>query len=230
MRAAASRGKPPQRLVGLALLAAGITLVATGVWLPAKAELAQRLLNRAWLATQHGGGEVKPWPWADTWPIARLLLPQHEPLIVLADATGRSLAFAPGWLTGSAAPGEVGVAVIAGHRDTHFAALATLLVGEHFEIERPDRSRLVYEVSSVAIMDTARESLALQSDRSMVALVTCWPFNAWIAGGSLRYVVWGTLTDASAAGSARAAAQRIDARARLADAGSAAMAHGAERL
>jgi sortase A len=185
------------RLAGFAALALGAGLLATGAWMPLKAELAQQLLNRAWLATERGARDVKPWPWADTWPVARLRLPRGEPLIVLADATGRSLAFAPGWLTGSALPGERGVAVIAAHRDTHFRALRTLAVGQRFEIERPDHSRLVYEVASIAVVDATRESLSLQSEQSVVALVTCWPFDALVPGGPLRYVVWGTLTAAA---------------------------------
>jgi hypothetical protein len=37
-----------------------------------------------------------PWPWAYTWPIARLMLPFKEiELIVLNGAYGRSLAFGP---------------------------------------------------------------------------------------------------------------------------------------
>jgi len=187
------RGSLGARLAVVAVLTAGAGLVAAGMWMPLKAELAQQLLNRAWLATQHGARDVKPWPWADTWPVARLRLPHGEPLIVLADATGRSLAFAPGWLTGSAMPGEPGVAVIAAHRDTHFRALETLAIGQRFEIERPDRSRLVYEVASIAVVDATRESLSLQSDQSIVALVTCWPFHALAPGGPLRYVIWGTL-------------------------------------
>ena len=55
---------------GLILLAVGFAAAAGRIYL--KAWLAQRLLHRAWAATQAEGGPVKPWPWADTWPIARL--------------------------------------------------------------------------------------------------------------------------------------------------------------
>ena len=64
--------------------------------MPVKAEVAQQLLNRAWTATSDDRRNVKPWPWADTWPVARLRLPgSGEPLTVLAGASGRNLAFAP---------------------------------------------------------------------------------------------------------------------------------------
>ena len=180
-----------------ALLALGAALLAAGLWLPLKATLAEELLNRAWTAARAGGGAVKPWPWADTWPVARLRLPPSasaEPLIVLAGASGRGLAFAPGLLDGSALPGEPGVAVIAAHRDTHFHALARLALGDRFEIERADGETFAYVVTGIEILDTRTASLRLDALDSVVALVTCYPFDALVPGGSLRYVVTGELT------------------------------------
>ena len=59
--------------LGLVLLAVGFGAAASRIYV--KAWVAQRLLHRAWAATQAGGTPVKPWPWADTWPIARLSMP-----------------------------------------------------------------------------------------------------------------------------------------------------------
>jgi sortase A len=180
----------------VALLATGAALLAVGLWLPLKAALAEELLNRAWTAARAGGGEVKPWPWADTWPVARLRLPPSasaEPLIVLAGASGRGLAFAPGLLDGSALPGEPGVAVIAAHRDTHFHALARLALGDRFDVERADGATFAYVVTGIEILDTRTASLRLDAVDSVVALVTCYPFDALVPGGTLRYVVTGEL-------------------------------------
>jgi sortase A len=175
-----------------ALVALGTTLLAAGYWLPAKAELAQHLLNRAWTETAASAGAVdaRPWPWADTWPVARLTLPGlREPLTVLAGASGRTLAFGPALLDGSAAVGAPGVSVIAGHRDTHFRALRELAVGDELTLERPDGTRLVYEVAALDVVDSERASLRLDADESVVALITCWPFDTVAVGGSWRYVV-----------------------------------------
>jgi sortase A len=178
------------RLAVGALLALGVALLATGFWLPAKAELAQQLLNRAWHRTADGDDDAKPWPWADTHPVARLSLPgSDEPLTVLAGASGRNLAFAPALMDGSAAPGAHGVSVIAGHRDTHFRALATLALGDELTLERPDGTVLTYEVAALDVVDSARAELRLDADESIVVLVTCWPFDTVEVGGSWRYVV-----------------------------------------
>lgn len=183
-----------RRLRGAAvavLLGLGAALFVAGLWSPAKAALAQHLLNRAWGETAaRGGARSKPWPWADTWPVARLTLPRaREPLAVLASASGRTLAFAPALVDGSARLGSPGVSVIAGHRDTHFRALAAIAVGDEFTIERPDGARLTYEVTALDVVDSARAQLRLDADESYVALVTCWPFDAVEVGGSWRYVV-----------------------------------------
>jgi sortase A len=172
------------------LIALGVGLLAMGFWMPAKAELAQHLLNRAWDRTTEGGAAAKPWPWADTHPVARLALPgSAEPLTVLAGASGRNLAFAPTLMDGSAELGTPGVSVIAGHRDTHFRSLAALRVGDALVVERPDGATFVYEVQDLDVVDGRHAELRLDSDESVVVLVTCWPFEAVTVGGSWRYIV-----------------------------------------
>jgi sortase A len=179
-----------RRLAVAALIALGAALLAAGFWLPAKAELAQHLLNRAWHRTTVGEPVARPWPWADTHPVARLALPGGgEPLTVLAGASGRNLAFAPALLDGSAAPGSRGVTVIAGHRDTHFRSLAKLAVGDELTLERPDGAVLTYEVAALDVVDSTRAEIRLDADESIVVLVTCWPFEAVDVGGSWRFVV-----------------------------------------
>jgi sortase A len=181
-----------RRAVILALIVLGIVSFAAGFWLPAKAELAQHLLNRAWAdtAATRGLTTARPWPWADSWPVARLSLPRSPaPLTVLAGASGRNLAFAPALVDGSARPGTHGVSVIAGHRDTHFSALAELAVGDVLTLERPDGVVLEYEVAALDVVDASRAELRLDADESIVVLVTCWPFDSVAVGGTWRYVV-----------------------------------------
>jgi sortase A len=110
-------------------------------------------------------------------------------LIVLAGASGRTLAFGPGHMSVSAMPGEVGNVVIAGHRDTHFQFLRDVQVGELLKLESSNGLRYLYKVVGVDIVDSRKGSLLLDTDAAMLSLVTCYPFDAREAGGPLRYVV-----------------------------------------
>jgi hypothetical protein len=81
------------RALAVALTAVGAWQVGDGVWIYAKAGLGQHLLQRAWARTLAGETEVKPWPWADSWPVARLRVPAHGvDLIVLDGISGPTLA------------------------------------------------------------------------------------------------------------------------------------------
>lgn len=174
----------------VALLGAGVWLLGHGVWIFAKAALAQHLLQHAWARTLAGESSVKPWPWADTWPVARLRLPAHGvDLIVLDGVSGRTLAFGPGHLPGTPLPGRAGVAVIAGHRDTHFRFLRDVQAGDEIVVEAPGSRRARFRVRERAVVDARTAVLAGADDARELVLITCYPFDALRPGGPLRYVV-----------------------------------------
>lgn len=184
----------------VALAAAGLLVAVSLVPLAgaggihAKAELAQVLLDRSWRARLGGAGEsgARPWPWADTAPIARLQVPRFEvDQIVLAGASGRSLAFGPGHLTGTALPGERGNSVITGHRDTHFTFIGDLQPGDRFRVQRPDGLWVRYRVTGGEVLDARTARLDATPDRSAVTLVTCWPFSSNDWNQPWRYAVFG---------------------------------------
>jgi sortase A len=173
-----------------ALLCLGFWQFGQGAYIPAKAWLAQELMQRAWVRAGAGEERATPWPWADTWPVARLTAKQRDvDLIVLAGGSGRTLAFGPGHLSASAMPGQTGNAIIAGHRDTHFQFLRKLEVGELLGMETTRGQRHIYRIVGVDIVDSRKGSLVLDTDAAMLTLVTCYPFDALEAGGPLRYVV-----------------------------------------
>ena len=182
-------GKPGTWAVA-ALLALGFWQLGQGAYIPAKAWLAQELMQRAWLRVNAGEDRATPWPWADTWPVARLSAKSHDvDLIVLAGGSGRTLAFGPGHLGASALPGEIGNMVIAGHRDTHFAFLRNVEPGTRVSVESFGGATYVYEVTGLNVVDSRTGSLLLDTDDPMLTLVTCYPFDAVNPGGPLRYVV-----------------------------------------
>jgi sortase A len=174
--------------LSLLLLAVGGAQGWQGVWIYLKAELAQVLLSRAWERTMAGEERVRPWPWADAWPVAKIILPE-ESYVVLAGASGRNLAFAPGHLHGSAQPGAEGSCVIAGHRDTHFAGLADLSGGDVVRLELSSGEVYRYRVTSTTVVDQRDTGVLADGPQPLLVLITCWPFDAVVPGGPLRFVV-----------------------------------------
>src|SRR2546430_17161834 len=69
----------------------GLVLFGQGVWIHARALLAQILLERAFAASLAGGEPVKPWSWADTWPVARIEVPRLERSEIALAGLGRAL-------------------------------------------------------------------------------------------------------------------------------------------
>lgn len=195
--------KRAQRLLAALLAAAGLYSGSQGAWIHAKAALAQWLLADAWQQTLGTGRPVPPWPWADTWPVARLRVPaQGIDQIVLAGDSGRTLAFGPGHTTTSALPGESGTTVISGHRDTHFRFLRELEVGDRLLLETPTGDYR-YRVDHHQVVDHRQAAIADHGER--LVLVTCYPFDALLPGGPLRYVVEATPVETSPTEAARAA-------------------------
>ncbi|HYR00548.1 MAG TPA: class GN sortase [Casimicrobiaceae bacterium] len=179
--------------IAAALAALGIALTGHALYIHAKALLAQALLHRAWIATQASGQPAKPWPWADTTPIARLIAPgQDVDLLVLAGATGRTLAFGPGHHDGSALPGEPGNAILSAHRDTHFRFLRALAAGDLLIVEMPAGQRFHYRVRATEVVAASEMRPPRHPAAPTLTLVTCWPFDAVEPGGPLRYVVVAT--------------------------------------
>ena len=178
------------RLAVASLLCLGFWQFGQGAYIPAKAWVAQELMHRAWQRAEGGNRKPAPWPWADTFPVARLSAKGGDvELIILEGGSARTLAFGPGHLSISALPGQMGNSVIAGHRDTHFQFLQYMKVGEVLRIELPTGQKHIYEVSAVDVVDSRRGSLVLDTDESMLSLVTCYPFDAMQSGGPMRYVV-----------------------------------------
>jgi sortase A len=182
--------RSPLRLIVACLLCLGFWQLGQGAYIPAKAWFAQELMLRAWGRAVEDDDRQVPWPWADTWPVARLSAKSGDvDLIVLAGGSGRTLAFGPGHLSASSLPGELGNSVIAGHRDTHFSFLRDVEIGESLVIEKIGGRKHLYKVIGIDVVDSRRGSLLLDTDAAILSLVTCYPFDSREAGGPMRYVV-----------------------------------------
>jgi sortase A len=179
--------------IALVLAAAGATAFGRGVYIHAKALLAQVLLERAFAETMATGQAVKPWPWADTWPDARITVKRiGASAIALAGSSGQALAFGPGHVERTAEAGEAGVAVYAAHRDTHFRFLKDVAIGDEIDVTRRDGKTFRYRADGSAIVRFDQSGIdPLTSGRELV-LTTCWPFDA-MTHGPMRYVLHATL-------------------------------------
>lgn len=173
------------RLFAAALLAAALLFTARAAWIPTKAAVGQWLLERAWSARVSGTETPRPWPWADTAPVAVLEVPRLGlRQLVLDGHSDRNLAWGPTAMT----PVTGRDVIVSGHRDTHFAPLALLEAGDEITLRGAEGARR-FRVAWLDIVDSRYQELVSRGDQERLTLVTCYPFDAAVAGGPLRLVV-----------------------------------------
>jgi sortase A len=191
-----SSRRRPSRLclaAAAALALTGVLLIGDALYIRVKAALAQALLNRAFATEIAAGAVVKPWPWADTWPTARIEVPRLKArAIVLAGGSGQALAFGPGHLERTPDPGEPGTAVYAAHRDTHFAFLGEIEASDEIVVTRRDRATMRFRVTGTQVVRWDESRIDPAAPGRHLALVTCWPLDSALPG-PLRFVVYADL-------------------------------------
>jgi sortase A len=79
--------------------------------------------------------------------------------------------------------------VLSAHRDTQFAFLKSLIVGDVLELETADGVRHSYRVYDRRIANEKQLDLLESTADPTLTLVTCYPFDAIRPGGPLRYIV-----------------------------------------
>jgi len=174
--------KPLRIFVALTLMA-GLCLTGRAEYLHAKAELAGVLIRRAWDETVRLGKSHPPWPWADTYPVARLRIPRiGYDEIVLEGATPRTLAFGPARLFSGADLGEPGNLELAGHRTSWFRPLEALELGDKIQVQwfDPRKHELRernYTVDVIRIVAPEDVTLLAPTSEDALTLITCYPFG-----------------------------------------------------
>jgi sortase A len=183
-----------------ALALAGLLLFGQGLYIHIKALAAQVLLQRAFAQTIASGHAVKPWPWADTWPIARIEIKRlHARTIVLAGSSGQALAFGPGHVELTPDAGQRGVAVYSAHRDTHFSFVKDILIGDEIEVMRSDGKTFRYRVDGSSVVRFDASGIDPLIAGYELVLSTCWPFDA-LTSGPERYILHATMIKPAAVG------------------------------
>lgn len=184
------------RSAAVAILAFdGAVLLGQGAWIHAKALAAQVLLERAFAESVAIGRAVKPWPWADTWPVARIAVERLNAVtIALAGSSGQALAFGPGHVEWTAEPGERGVAVYSAHRDTHFGFLKDVIIGDEIAVTRRDGLTFRYRIDGTSVVRFDDSGIDPLTNGRELVLSTCWPLDS-VTPGPLRFLVHATMTD-----------------------------------
>lgn len=189
-------GSPRARVVSatlaLLLFGFGIWHLGGGVYIAAKAEVAQILLSQAFEKTLATGEPQKPWPWADTWPAAKIIFPGRE-IIVLDKTSGQALAFGPGLMPNLAKIGAPGTALITAHNDTHFAFLENVRAGERFQVLNGDGKMLTFEITGLEIVDTRKPFGLENTGHPHLVLSTCFPFHTLARDTPYRFLVTAAL-------------------------------------
>lgn len=186
----------PRFIFPLVLALIGLVLLGDGAYIHAKARLAQVLLERAFDRSVATGEAVKPWSWADTWPVARIEVKRiGASAIVLEGTSGQALAFGPGHVHQTADAGERGIAVYAAHRDTHFRFLRNVAIGDVIDVTRRDGQHFRYRADASAVVRFDASGIEATTQGFELILATCWPFDA-VTPGPERYILHATLIGA----------------------------------
>ncbi len=170
-------------------------MLGKSCWITLKAEVSQILLDRAFTQSIATGEAVKPWGWADTWPVAEVRVPRlGAKAIVLHGATGEALAFGPAYLPDTPMPGERGTSVIAAHRDTHFAFLRDVAVNDRIDITRSDGLIFTYEITNLRVAKWNASGIDRHAAGHRLVLSTCYPFDG-VTRGDERFIVEAVLVN-----------------------------------
>nr|WP_256489744.1 class D sortase [Pleionea sp. CnH1-48] len=107
----------------------------------------------------------------------------------MSSSSGESLAFGPGLHSSQVLPGDIGNSLIAAHRDTHFADIQSLQMGELIRVENSSGVFLTFEIDDIRVVDSRLEVPVLESDISRVTLISCYPFDSSVKDPPLRFLV-----------------------------------------
>lgn len=181
-------------LLGVAAIFALMTMaqLGSGVRIMTKAWLSHFLIDQAWSRTLAGEEKVRPWPWADTWPVAELKVPRIDfQQVVLSGDSGEVLAFGPGMNHYIDEGLDLDFTIVSGHRDTHFSFLEDIRVNDTFELKGLDGQSRWYQIFETKIVDENWSFPDVTGElEHLMILATCYPFNSIMAGSDKRLLVF----------------------------------------
>lgn len=153
-----------------------------------KTWLSRALLHTAWVRTQASGRIVKPWPWANTWPLGRIYVPRlNMEQIILFNNSNNILSLAPTHTNSSVLPGYVGNSVLNVHRNIYFYFLKNLKPTDQMILESLNNGRSYYKVANIYVVDRTTIDFVKPTLDRRLTLISCYPCKS--KNERSRYVV-----------------------------------------
>lgn len=152
--------------------------------LAAKAWAAPILIERAWNNQLITGEQHKPWPWADSAPVARMEFPDHDVTRYVLDGDNmRNLAFGPViQRTGD-------TTFLFGHRDTHFAFLDQLETSDRLQFRLRGEEEKLWKIDRFDIVSEKDLYIPDGTPGEALYIITCYPFGQLNPDTDQRYIV-----------------------------------------
>lgn len=120
--------------------------------------------------------------------LGKIAIPRIKKKWAILEGTGnQELAKGIGHYKGSALPGEVGNAVLAGHRENGFMKLGQVKAGDKIQIETATGD-YTYEIIETKIVKKDDQTIPIFSDTPTLTLVTCYPLQ-YFGPSPERYIV-----------------------------------------
>jgi sortase A len=121
-------------------------------------------------------------------PVGLLEIPRIDiHAMVVEGVDAHALKRAVGHLPGTALPGVVGNSVMAAHRDTLFAGLRHVQLGDRITMSTGARS-YTYRVSGIDVVVPSAVHVLEQTAEPVLTLITCFPFD-FVGPAPMRFVV-----------------------------------------
>ena len=120
--------------------------------------------------------------------VGSLSIPALKQKLPIIEGTGDDdLKRGVGHFSQSVLPGEQDNCVLSGHRDTVFASLGKLKVGDRL-ITRTAAGTFTYEIRRIRIVHKDDVSVIVPADHAVLTVSTCYPFH-FVGAAPDRYVL-----------------------------------------
>ena len=182
-----------RRWAPLAFLVLGAALLVYVMFAYGTMSYQQRQLSARW-EKQNVPSKASP-PKAEDprEQMTRLSIPSIDlDAIVVEGTSNRQLAIAPGHMTDTVAPGELGNSVITAHRDTFFRHIFELEKGDEIVVRRGGKT-FQYVVEKKFVVKPSETWVVRSSSDARLTLVTCYP-TYYVGPAPERLVVTAKLT------------------------------------